>query len=131
MILTEEWKDIYGFEGCYQISNTGKVRSLDREVRNGYGTRIAKGRELTPYLNKSTGYMCIDIQTHGKRIKYAIHRLVAYHFVEGVEDDLEVNHKDCNKLNNCPANLEWVTRSQNTQHAYDNGLIKKKRNGKR
>ena len=121
----EKWFDIIFYEDYYQIDEYGNVRSKDRVVRCGYGkTRKVKGRVLKPYLNKKNGYLYIDFNIHGSRVKYTIHKLVATQF-HGINEDivLEVNHKDCNKLNNHADNLEWVTRSENTQHAYDNGLI--------
>lgn len=124
MELTEKWKSINGYIGYYEISNLGNVRSLNRIVRHYKGgVRYILGKKIKPHLNKSTGYYSVDIQICGVREKFAVHRLVAEKFVNGFNIGLEVNHKDCDKQNNFYINLEWVTRSQNTQHAYDNDLI--------
>lgn len=115
----EIFKPVKGFEEYYEISNFGRVKSIRYN-------RIKK-----VYLNKKTGYLNIDFNVNGLRTKHSIHRLVALHFVDGFKDRLEVNHIDCDKINNDPINLEWITRSANTQHAYDNGLISKGNRGKR
>jgi hypothetical protein len=101
----------------YEVSNTGKVRSIDRTKpllsRWGMMTvRQHKGKELKPNVVGS-GYLSVTFKMRGK--KYYVHRLVAEHFIDG-DVSLEVNHKDGNKFNNCVDNLEWVTRKQNALH---------------
>jgi hypothetical protein len=101
----------------YEVSNTGKVRSIDRikPLLSRWGmmtTRKHKGREIKPYLVGS-GYLAVNFQMRGK--KYYVHRLVAEHFIDG-DSSLEVNHKDGDKENNCVNNLEWVTRKENSIH---------------
>jgi len=120
---TEEeiWKDVVGFEGSYQVSNFGNVRSLDR--LNSRGQRI-KGVTLRPQDNtKGYKYVTLFKGSRTDKENMYIHRLVASAFLEGNEET--VNHKDGNKSNNHVDNLEWATRSENTQHAYDNGLMKR------
>lgn len=114
--MTEIWKDIKGYEG-YQVSNLGRVRSLDRDILiqlpNGkfYKSR-KKGRLLTPSKDKD-GYLQISIN-HSKHGK--IHRLVAMAFLPNPNNYKCVNHKDENKQNNHADNLEWCTKKYNNQY---------------
>ena len=100
--MIEVWRDIRGYEGLYQVSNLGRVKSIPRER--------TKGGILKP-LKDTTGYLSVNLYKNGKIKRYKIHRLVANNF-------LEVNHKDGNKLNNNLSNLEYVTRSQNILHRF-------------
>ena len=123
----EIWKDIEGYEGLYQVSNFGRVRSLDRYVEY-IGTnqthkkmnmkQFKKGKILVPMLHKN-GYLFIALPKKQK----SIHRLVAEAFIPNPNNLPQVNHKDCNKQNNNFKNLEWCNQSYNTKHAYDNNLI--------
>lgn len=112
------WKDIEGFEGYYQISNCGNVRSLDRFD----GIRNLKGKCLKQSL-KQNGYLQVGLRKNGKRKWFSIHRLVAIHFIDNPEKKPQVNHIDCNKQNNNVNNLEWVTAKTNYKHAEHNGLM--------
>lgn len=123
----EIWKDIIGYEGLYQISSWGNVKSLERKVNRGKYFRIVKERVLKISLN-SIGYCQIKLCKNGKQKVLRVHRLVAIHFIDNLDNKLEVNHIDGNKTNNYYKNLEWCTRSENTQHAYDNGLMENVRN---
>lgn len=120
----EIWVDIEGYEGMYQISSYGNVRSLDREVHGGYaGTYIRKGaaKALTPDFD---GYLSVSLHKDGKDKVFRVHRLVASAFIPNPDNKLEVNHKDLDKTNNHVDNLEWVTRSENEKHAYATGAAK-------
>ena len=110
IINYEIWKDIEGYEGCYQVSNLGNVKNI---VTN----KILIGD--TNSLGYRRVILCSPVQK-----RFFVHRLVAYHFCEGYRDDLIVNHKDGNKQNNECTNLEWVTRSENDLHAERMGLRK-------
>jgi hypothetical protein len=112
----EIWKNVKGFESYYQISNFGRVKSLKRKWRR--KTRIMKSS-----IQKDTGYKSIQLFKNGGSKFYRIHRLVALHFISNPENKPEVNHIDCNKLNNCYNNLEWVTPKENMKHALLNGII--------
>lgn len=114
----EIWKDIKNFEGYYQISNYGKVRSLDRFD----GVRNRKGQNIKPAL-KNNGYLQVGLRKHRKRKYVSVHRLVAEHFINNPENKSQVNHIDGNKQNNCVSNLEWSTPGENLEHARRNGLI--------
>lgn len=122
--MDEIWKDIEGYEGYYQVSNLGKVRSLDRVSTNIDGKKIPlKGRVLV--LSFSSSYYKVNIIKEGKRKTFNLHRLVAEAFCEG-EKSLEVNHIDGNKFNNNYYNLEFVTGEYNREHATNLGLVNNK-----
>jgi hypothetical protein len=118
----EQWRDIPGFEGRYQVSDEGRVRSVDRYVRavskaGEEYQRAVKGVVLRP--GSSRGYLIVNLHPAGT---IAVHRLVALAFVPGYAVDLDVNHKDGVKANCCADNLEWVTRKGNQLHAVAIGL---------
>lgn len=125
-MTNEIWKDIPGFEGIYQASNIGQIKSLER-IRNGGGSiskcRI-KERILKPRKNK-VGYLHLMICNNGKRSTHSIHRLVAIAFLPNYLNKPTVNHKNGNKLDNRVENLEWATFSENTNHGFENGLNKR------
>ena len=116
----EIWKDIPGYEGLYQVSNLGNVRSLR------YGNRD-EVRELflKPHTN---GYLQVELHKNGKRKMFTVHRLVAKAFVDGYDEGLMVNHIDENKKNNVATNLEWVSASQNVLHSISHRKVVKTRN---
>lgn len=110
----EIWKDIKGYEGKYQVSNLGNVKSLQYK-------RLGKERILIPYTS-NRGYYTVALSMNSKKTVRTIHRLVAETFVENVEDLPMVNHIDGNKKNNRAENLEWCTQKYNIRHAWENGL---------
>lgn len=111
--MSEEWKTIKDFPN-YEVSNTGKVRSLNYN-------NTGKVRELKP-RDAGNGYLSVGLCRNGKQKSIKLHRLVAELFIPNIRNKLEINHKDGNKANNAADNLEWVSRSENQKHAYDNGL---------
>lgn len=121
--MTEIWKEIEGYEGFYEVSNLGNVRSLDRMVFNPKsGMTLRKGVSLK-YSKNHKGYKYVGLTRDGKRsgLKF-IHRLVAKAFIDNPENKPQVNHIDGNKVNNCANNLEWMTDGENQKHAKDNFL---------
>ena len=110
----EIWKDIKGYEGVYQVSNLGNVKSLSREVKIGKNKRYIGEKVLTP-IKKRNGYYCVNF-TYNERKQYLVHRLVAEAFY-GINIDLVVNHKDFNKQNNRLNNLEFCTQKENIYHS--------------
>lgn len=110
--MTEEWKDIKGYEGLYQVSTLGRVRSLPRISIQGHQLQ---GKYLIP--QKRSGYFYTCLHKEGVRSKYLMHRLVATTFIPNPENKAEVNHIDGNKYNNQVENLEWCTKSENMIHA--------------
>lgn len=121
-----------GFEGLYEVSNTGQVRSLDREMETDVSKqwfkvkkakRFKKGKQLKQQLNKR-GYLAVMLYKNKKNLLRRVHQLVAKAFIPNPKDKGCVNHLDCNKTNNNVSNLEWCTYKENLDHARDNGLIK-------
>ena len=104
----EEWRDIAGYEGVYQVSNLGRVKSLN------YG-RTGKEKCLEPWGNGG-GYLQVSLRNNGKKDTPSIHRLVACTFIPNPNNLPEVNHKDENKENNNVSNLEWCDAKYNTNY---------------
>lgn len=112
----EEWRDIKGFEGLYQVSNMGRVKSMSRSVRaNTCGVRILPEKILREGESNS-GYMLVVLCKEGKHHNKMVHRLVAEAFIPNPQNYAEVNHKDENKLNNNLNNLEWCNRAYNVNY---------------
>ena len=116
--MVEEWKDIDGYEGLYQVSNLGNVKSLAKFDRLG---RFHKERILSTCDNGS-GYLVVNLKHNGKQRMKTVHKLVANHFIYNPDNKPEINHKDGNKKNNRVDNLEWCNRSENVKHAFKTGL---------
>ena len=109
---TEIWKDVFGFEGLYQVSNLGKVRSLDRLVNSGIGIRLYKGRVLKP-VNNNDGYLQVALSKDGKQTTFLVHRLVYEAFNGKIPEGMQVNHIDEDKTNNSIENLNVMTSKEN------------------
>jgi hypothetical protein len=122
---TEIWNDIIEYEGYYQVSNFGRVKSLSRCVEHKkYGSMTIKEKILKPLNRNKDGYMCVILKKNGTSKAMSIHRLVAIYFIPNENNLSEVNHKDGNKKNYRVDNLEWVTPKQNINHAFKTGLNK-------
>lgn len=118
MTREEQWKPIQGYDGVYEVSNCGNVRSIDRVIYKNGGQFILKGVNLKSFMH-NTGYPTIGLSKKACRKLYRIHRLVAIHFVPGFHPLKQVNHIDENKANPHYTNLEWVTPKQNIQHSLE------------
>jgi len=115
MSIIEEWRNIQGYDG-YQVSNLGRVRSLDRWVKGKNDTmRFIKGSILKLELTHR-GYLQVSLYKNGKQKRMLIHRLVAMAFIPNTDNLSEINHKDENPLNNCVNNLEWCTHDYNLHY---------------
>ena len=115
-MIEEIWRPIEGYEGLYEVSNTGRVRSLDMYVKCGYGSyRLRKGKVLSPVI-KDNGYLQVGLYYNGKYKMFLVHRLVAQAFIENFDNLPEVNHLDEDKSNNSVDNLEWCDRSYNLKY---------------
>ncbi len=111
--MEEIWKDIQGYKGMYQVSNTGKVKSMNYR-RSGLPGIIVPG-------DNGSGYQFVNIRDAGKRYRYHyVHRLVWEAFVGPIPEGMQINHKDENKLNNSIDNLEIVTPKQNANYGTRN-----------
>lgn len=113
-LFKEEFKSIKGYEGTYEISNYGRVKSL----------KFNREKILKPVL--INGYPTVMLCKNGIAIRFDIHRLVAEMFLNKSEEKNEVNHIDGNPQNNKVTNLEWCTHLENVRHAFKTGLIKRK-----
>lgn len=118
----EVWKDIRGYEKYYQISNLGRVRSLDRIIKDEKNNRTfnIKGKIITPTDN-GNGYLIIGLRKNGKRKNKYIHRLVAEAFLDKCDGQEYINHIDFNKKNNNISNLEWCTQKENINYSIKKG----------
>lgn len=117
----EEWRPIKDYEGLYEVSNMGRVRSLDREIITSNGKKIhLKGKILKLQLNNS-GYLFVGLNKHNKKHFY-VHFLVAKSFIPNLENKQFIDHINTNKTDNRVENLRWVTREENM----NNPLTKKK-----
>jgi len=121
----EEWRDIQGYVGVYQISSLGRVRSLDRVDMRG---QPREGKILSQLIEK---YARVTLCRNGRMKRFLVHRLVASEFVPNPKNLPEVNHLNTLKLDNRHTNLEWATKSRNISHAYDKAKISRagERNG--
>ena len=120
----EIWKDIPGYEGLYQVSSGGSVRSVDRVIpHKRHGVCNCKGKELSLVVSRK-GYRTVNLMVNGTHYLEFVHRLVATAFIPNPENKSQVNHIDGDKGNNNVNNLEWCSGSENSQHAWDTGLQK-------
>ena len=110
--MKEKWVDIKGYEGLYQISNLGNLKTLERDYINNFGYKVHVKEKLMSYSVRS-GYYVVVLHKNGARKSKQIHRLVAQHFLNNPENKPIVNHKDFNIKNNLVSNLEWCTQREN------------------
>lgn len=119
----EEWRVIPGSEGYYEASSEGRIRSVAIQTSS---TGRKRGRVLSPKPHRRRkGYLCIRFCVPGAKKKSAtVHQSVALTFIGPVPEGCQVNHKDGNKENNRPGNLEYVTVLENIRHSWETGLHK-------
>ena len=121
----ELWKNIVGYEGLYQVSNLGRVKSLERETEYLYkqgGSHTISEKYIKIFKNKH-GYLNCFLYKNGKRKCYLVHRLVANAFIPNHDNLPQINHKDENKENNCVENLEWCTNKYNAEYSKNKLII--------
>jgi len=128
LLEKELWRDVKYYEGLYQVSTIGNVRSLDRQVYHSHNRCIhqLKGKLLKPRVN-NRGYWDVRLSKDGKCRTYFIHRLMGQAFICNPLGKRYINHKNGIKIDNQVENLEWVTHSENMLHAHKTGLFKSKK----
>lgn len=119
--MNEEWRPVAGYEGMYEVSSIGNVRSLPRLLRVRDHDHRVRGKMLTKSLMTGTGYPRVTLSKDGRVTTKSIHRLVALAFVPGYEPGLEVCHFDGDRQNNVASNLRWDTRSGNMRDMVRHG----------
>lgn len=132
--MNEKWLPIKGYEGYYEVSNHGNVRSVDRiiilKTKNGkdrpchFKQRILKNHVEDKKKSNIMPRYYVTFSKEGKRVRFYNHRLVAEHFIPNPYNKEQVNHIDGDPFNNKVDNLEWVSRTENIRHAFENKLIK-------
>ena len=126
----EIWKPVIGYENYYEVSNKGRIRSLDRVTLFKDGkTRKFCGKIISLRAMNNSGYLTVGLHDTGKQKTFLVHRIVAEAFIENPNGYKEINHIDQNKLNNDVSNLEWCTHKENVNHGdeIERGAIKQRR----
>lgn len=116
----EQWKDVEGYEGFYQVSDLGRVKRL----------KLGNETILSNNSKSQDGYILVDLCKDGNKKTFRVSRLVAIAFIPNPENKPQVNHKDENKENNCVWNLEWCDGKYNCNYGTRNERMLKNRNGK-
>ena len=118
--MKEIWKPIAGFEGLYEASNTGKIRSLDRTLETpskyGFYYRTYKGKILAQCFDGKKNYLHVNLCKNGKSSIKLVHRIIAETFIPNPKNLPEINHKDEDKTNNLITNLEWCNHKYNNNY---------------
>ena len=128
--IKEQWKDIAGYEGLYQVSNLGNIKSLNRiSIKEGRDYRV-KEKVLKTFLC-SSGYPTVVLSVNGKKETLMVHRLVALHFIPNPNNYEQINHKDENRQNNNVDNLEWCTQHYNLNYGNRRKKISEALKGKK
>lgn len=120
--MNEVWKDIPNYEGYYQISNLGRVKSLKRIIIRRDGKPYLQKEKNLKLSKNHKGYLICNLSKNYKAKFKQVHRLVAETFIQNPNNLPQVNHIDGNKENNCVDNLEWITNYDNMQHSIETGL---------
>lgn len=118
--MTEYWRPVLGYEGLYEASSLGRIRSL-WVAGSGYGHWRIQPLYLRPKFNRFTGYMQVSLNKNGVKTKTGWHRVVCGAFHGPAPTKYDCAHLDGNKTHNHPTNLQWVTRTENASHRYQHG----------
>lgn len=120
----EIWKDIKGYEGLYQVSNLGRIKSLERKSKTKGNVEYIK-KEKVLKERFSHGYVSVILYKNGTKKNFRVHRLVAKAFLVNPKNLPQINHINFNRSDNRIENLEWVTAKENIQHNFKNGNVEK------
>lgn len=120
--MKEMWKGVVGFENYYQVSNIGRVRSLDRTIIGKNNSTYKRKGRILKFKTDRDGYYALGLHSDGRIKHTTVHRLVAQAYIPNPENKNTVNHEDGDKTNNNVNNLSWMTMCENNQHAYRTGL---------
>ncbi len=118
----EVWKPVKGYEGYYEVSSHGRVRTIDRVIDKSDGTTQRRRGKISALGTDKNGYHTLSLWKEGKAEFFRVARLVAIAFIENPENKPTVNHINGIKDDDKVSNLEWSTYSENMQHAYDTRL---------
>lgn len=126
--MNEEWRNITGYEGYYQVSNLGRIKSMARKIVRTDGVEANYVEKYKIGSKNDDGYVIVKLNKLAIQKSFSIHKLVATEFINKQEslERLEVNHKDLNRENNSVENLEWVTHLENISHSANLGSYKGK-----
>lgn len=119
----EEWVDVKGYEGIYQVSNLGRVKGMERVSSGAWGNANYKEAIRSSYVKRSSGYEYISLFKNKKRRIHAVHRLVCNAFIPNPQNKEHVNHIDKNRGNNLLVNLEWATPKENVRHSITKPVV--------
>jgi hypothetical protein len=122
--MEEIWRGITGYEGLYQVSSLGRVKSLER-YKDNHGKQQLIQESIKTTRKDKQGYLLLDLYKDNKQKTVRVHRLVAEHFIENSDNKETVNHIDGNKGNNTADNLEWATFKEQNKHFYNHNLKSK------
>ena len=127
--MGEVWRDIKGYEGIYQVSDLGRVKSLEREIMRSNG-RVTYQKECILKFKIDKDYYRVGLRKEGKKSFFRINRLVAEAFIPNPENKRTVDHKNEDKLDNRLENLRWATHKEQIEYAMATGTFKVKRGEK-
>jgi hypothetical protein len=126
LVCLEEWKDVVGYEGFYQVSNLGRLKGVDRILKhNGSYLKKWKGKIMSLNYSKKKRYVSCCLRKEGGVLHTNLHRLVGILFIPNPLNLPQVNHKKGIKWDNRASELEWNTAAENSNHALENNLYKK------
>ena len=118
MYFVEIWKDVVGYEGCYKVSNKGRVKTVARDIVDKRGRPFHIKENIKTPQDNGRGYMSVQLYKNNKQHIVYVHRLVATAFIPNPYYKPTVNHKDKNTKNNSVENLEWCTYKENEKHKW-------------
>ncbi len=116
--MEEQWKDVAGYDGYYQVSSCGRIKSVERYVQDRFGIKAPYRipEKILKPKHKRGGYLQVNLSMHGRAHPYSIHRMVAEAFIPNPDHLPTVNHKNEDKTDNRVENLEWCSQAYNNEY---------------